>query len=97
MASGAGFAARVDIHAGMVYYARLGWRRGLGFHSLVSVFFLGNVMTLAFVWGCVQFHRHDYKAPWVAYAAFVFPLLYAMAGIYLIEGLPPQFDAIALR
>lgn len=69
----------------------------MGFHSLVSAFFLGNVLTLAFVWACVQFHRHDYKAPWVAYAAFLMPLLYLAGGIYLTEGLPPQFDALALQ
>lgn len=61
-----------------------------------SVFF-GNVLTLSFVWACVQFHRHDYQAPWLAYAAFLMPLIYLASSIVLTEGLPPQFDGIALR
>ena len=58
---------------------------------------LANLLTLSFVWGCVQFHRHDYKAPWIAYAAFLFPLIFLIGGMIVTEGLPPQFDAIALR
>lgn len=69
----------------------------MDFHAYVSAFFLGNVLTLAFVWGCVQFHRHDYRAPWLAYAALLMPLLYALGSVIVTEGLPPQFDAIALQ
>jgi len=46
---------------------------------LVADIFLGNILTLSVVWGFYQFHKHDYQAPWLAYAAFVFPIIYAMA------------------
>jgi len=58
---------------------------------------LANLLTLSFVWGCVQFHRYDYKAPWIAYAAFLFPVFFLVAGFVATEGLPPQFDALALQ
>lgn len=35
---------------------------------------LGNVLTLCIVWALVQFHRYNYKAPWLAYAAILTPL-----------------------
>lgn len=69
----------------------------MGFHDFVAAFFAGNILTLAFVWGCVQFHRHDYKAPWLAYSAVLIPLLYMVAAVISTEGLPPQFDALALQ
>lgn len=59
--------------------------------------FAGNLITLAFVWGCVQFHRHDYRAPWTAYVATLLPMLLLGLAIIVTEGLPPQFDAIAPR
>lgn len=97
MASGAGFAARVDKLAVLGYYSPPWMEAGLGFHAIAGALFLANVLTLAFVWGCVQFHRHDYKAPWLAYAAFLMPLLYLAGSVIVTEGLPPQFDALALR
>lgn len=65
----------------------------MGFLDTALAVTLGNVITLAFVWGCVQFHRHDFRAPWVAYAAFVFPVLLIMVTAYLTEALPPQIAA----
>jgi len=65
--------------------------------DFAAAVFLGNILTVIFVWGCFQFHRHDYKAPWVAYAAFMFPLLFLLASVVVTEGLPPQFDALATR
>lgn len=56
---------------------------------------LGNILTVCFIWGCVQFHRHDYRAPWLAYAAFLFPLAFLSISVAITEGMPPQFDAIA--
>lgn len=64
---------------------------------MISAVFAGNLLALAFAWACVQFKRHDYDAPWLAYAAFVIPLLYLAGSIIVNEGLPPQFDAIATR
>lgn len=69
----------------------------MGFHDFISAIFAGNVLAVCFVWACFQFHRHDYQAPWLAYAAFLMPLAYFMASLYLTEGLPPQFDGLALR
>lgn len=65
--------------------------------TLATSVFLGNVLTVAFVWGCVQFHRHDYKAPWLAYAATLMPIIYFLAVVVSTEGLPPHLDALALR
>jgi len=65
--------------------------------EIVAAVFMGNTLTLIFVWGCVQFHRHDYKAPWIAYAAFVFPLLFLLGSVVSTEGLPPQFDALVTQ
>lgn len=54
--------------------------------------FMGNVATIAFAWGFHQFHKHDYKAPWVAYAAFLMPLFMLMASLYVTGERPPMFD-----
>ena len=69
----------------------------VGMDTIAAYIFLGNLLTLAFVWGCVQFHRHDYKAPWLAYAATLMPLAYLLVSVVLTEGLPPQFDALEPR
>lgn len=58
---------------------------------------IGNIGTLCFLWGCVQFHRHDFKAPWLAYAAFAFPLLFIIAATLANEAPPPILDALALQ
>ena len=55
------------------------------------------MLTLAFAWGLVQFHRHDYNAPWSAYSAVLMPIIYFAISLATTEGLPPQFDAIALQ
>lgn len=65
--------------------------------DIAAAVFLGNVLTVSFVWGCFQFHKHDYRASWLAYAAFAYPLIVLAAALIITEGLPPQFDAIALR
>ena len=69
----------------------------MSFTEFALAVFLGNTVTLCFVWGAVQFHRHDYKAPWTAYAAFAVPMLLVMLTIAVTEGLPPQFDALEPR
>lgn len=56
---------------------------------------IGNILTLCVVWSMVQFHRHDYKAPWLAYAAFLIPAIMLAGEIISTAGLPPQFDALA--
>lgn len=67
----------------------------MGFHDFIAAFFAGNVLTLSFVWAMVQFHRHDYHAPWLAYAGAIMPIIYFAASLMLTEGLPPQFDGLA--
>ena len=69
---------------------------GLDFHAVVAALFAGNALTLAFVWACVQFHRHDYKAPWLAYAAFSMPLLYLIGALVVTEVFPPLHAASSL-
>lgn len=58
---------------------------------------IGNILTLCFIWGMVQFHRHDYKAPWLAYAAVTFPLFFALVAWITVQGPPEMLSAIALR
>lgn len=60
------------------------------FSHYVTAVSLGNIMTLCVVWGAVQFHRHDYHAPWLAYAAFCLPLVLIAISVYLTEGLPTR-------
>lgn len=69
----------------------------MDFTDFAAAIALGNIGTLSFLWGCVQFHRHDYKAPWLAYAAFLFPLFFILASVIATEGLPPHFDALGLQ
>lgn len=65
--------------------------------DIASAVFLGNVLTLCVVWGASQFRAHDTDAPWIAYAAFILPILFMAFSIVITEGLPPQFDALVLR
>ncbi|WP_434286309.1 hypothetical protein [Celeribacter sp. SCSIO 80788] len=44
---------------------------------------IGNLLTLCVVWGFQQFNKHDYKAPWLAYAAFLMPTLFIISSVYL--------------
>lgn len=67
---------------------------------IVGQVFAGNVLTLCFFWSLWQFKKHDYKAPWLAYAAFIGPLVYFLASwlpTVPSENLPPLLDAIVLR
>lgn len=67
---------------------------------LVGQVFLGNVLTISFVWGLIQFQKHDYKAPWLAYAGVLIPAFYFVTSWFPtvpIEHLPPQFDALVTR
>ena len=56
------------------------------FTDLAAAVFAGNVMTLALFWGMVQFHKKDYKAPWLAYAGVAMPLLYTAASFLTNAG-----------
>lgn len=67
------------------------------FSDLIAAVFAGNVLAVAFVWGMAQFHKHDYKAPWLAFAATLMPLILVVLSLISTEGLPPQFDALVLR
>ena len=67
---------------------------GMGFLDFAAAVALGNILTLMFFWGCTQFHRHDYKAPWMAYAGFLVPIAFIAVSVLAIEGPPPHLDAI---
>lgn len=60
----------------------------MSFIDLAFAVFFGNAITIWFGAGLWQFHRHDYKAPWWAYAACLFPLLIVPSTLYLTEVLP---------
>jgi hypothetical protein len=77
------------------YCVRIADIGGMGLHDFIAAIFAGNLLAVGFVWGIVQFNRHDYKAPWLAYAATLMPLLYFAASLYATEGLPPHLDALA--
>lgn len=62
--------------------------------DLAIAVLMGNILTLAFAWAMFQFHKHDYNAPWWAYAWVVIPILLIISSIILNEGLPPQLDAL---
>jgi hypothetical protein len=65
--------------------------------QIAAAVFLGNVLTLSVVWAMVQFHRYDYRAPWLAYAALLMPVLILLGQVIVTEGLPPPFDVLALQ
>ena len=69
----------------------------MDFTNVASAVFLGNALTVIFLWGCVQFHRYDYKAPWLAYSAFLMPILIFIASMITSGLVPPQFDALGLQ
>lgn len=69
----------------------------MGFSDFIAAVFAANVATAAFLWACFQFHRHDTDAPWLAYAAFIMPLIFLIGSVIATGGLPPQFDALTLR
>lgn len=59
--------------------------------------FVGNAMTAAFLWSCVQFHKHDTRAPWPAYAGFLMPLLMGIGALYLTGERLPFLGALAAQ
>ena len=62
--------------------------------GLAASIFLGNALTLSVVWAFSQFNKHDVNAPWLAYAAFLIPVLFMLAGLISTGEVPPQFDAL---
>lgn len=65
--------------------------------DLAAAVFIGNALTLAFLWGCVQFHRHDYNASWLAYAAIAMPLAFMLLSVVSTEAIPPHLSELASR
>lgn len=57
--------------------------------------FVGNILTLSVVWGFNEFRRKDVDADWVAYGAFILPLLLVIATLLLggDASTLPQFAA----
>jgi hypothetical protein len=68
----------------------------MGMLDLAAAVFLGNALTLSVVWACVQFHRHDYRAPWLAYGAFLLPMGFLALSVLTEEQLP-LLAALVLR
>lgn len=56
--------------------------------------FIGNALTASFAWGFLQFQKHDEGATWLAYCATLFPIIFALASLWLIGLVPHQFDAL---
>jgi hypothetical protein len=54
----------------------------MNLHDISAAILAGNLMTLCVVYGFQQFVRHDYKAPLLAYAACLMPILYLLASFY---------------
>lgn len=54
-------------------------------------------MTISVVWAFTQFQKHDYKAPWLVYAALMLPVIFFVIELSLTGELPPQLDALAPR
>lgn len=67
----------------------------MGYVDFMLAVMGGNLLTVCVVWACFQFHKHDYKAPWLAYLAFIMPVAFLGITIAVIEGLPPHLDALA--
>lgn len=68
---------------------------GMGFSDIAFAVFAGNLITFAFGWGVWSLHKEGYRAPWSAYGAMLAPLVILMATLWITEGSPPQFDALA--
>lgn len=62
--------------------------------QIAAAVLLGNILTLCFVWACAQFHRHDYRAPWLAYAGALMPVGYVLLSFFTAEP-SPLFSALA--
>lgn len=65
----------------------------------IAAVFAGNVLTLALVWGVMEFRKFkdETEAPWLAYAAVGLPIAFAVVTFIAVGGLPPSLDAIAAR
>lgn len=65
--------------------------------DVAAAVFLGNVLTLSCAWGFLQFHRHDYNAPWMAYWAVILPVLFLAGSVYLTAEPSPLLYALSPR
>jgi len=54
----------------------------LSFTDVALAVALGNVIAAAMLASLWQFHKHDYNAPWVAYAGFLMPLAFIMLSFW---------------
>ena len=58
---------------------------------------IGNILTLSAVWGFRQFHLSGHNAPWLAYAAFLMPIIIVALSFAATAPLPPPLDALATQ
>lgn len=69
----------------------------MDFWAVAAAVFFGNILTLCVLGAFIQFQRHDYKAPWLAYAGFLIPLAIFLLSISTIVAWPPYLDAAMPR
>lgn len=62
--------------------------------NVAAAVLAGNLLTVMFLWGAWQFHKYDYKAPWLAYGCCLFPLALVILSLLSTEPLPPHLDAL---
>ena len=67
--------------------------------DLSVIVFLGNTMTLCFLWGMTQFKDvvRVKDASWMAIAAVGFPLFFALATMVTIGPLPASLASIVAQ
>lgn len=68
-----------------------------GMFDIAAAVLLGNLLTACVIGAFIQFKKHDEDASWLAYAGFLLPMAFLLISILLTEGMPPQFDGLALR
>lgn len=67
--------------------------------DFAAAVFIGNVITVIFVWGCHQASKvtHGKDLRWIAFAAIGLPLFFAISSLIIAGGLPPHLDAIVAQ
>ena len=63
--------------------------------DIVAGVFGGVMLSAACIWGFIQFEKHDYRASWGAYAAFLMPIGFALLVIWgnMLEEQSPTISA----
>ena len=67
---------------------------GMDIFDIAVAVFMGNLLTASIVWGFLSFSKHNEYAPWIAYCAFLLPIVFALGSLWATGLVPHQFDAI---